>query len=99
MQQPLRSRQELRDQKLAAARRKEQEEDRILAEMTASHPAAIEILRRIFFDVPSYTQGDAYHTSYREGQRAAIQFLITAETRVREDNYETPENALEERSG
>ena len=36
----------------------------------------LKALRKLFFDVKAYTKGDPYHTSFKEGQRDVVGFMI-----------------------
>lgn len=49
--------------------------DRIF-QMDKDGQAILEELARLFYDRPSYTQGDTHETAYKEGQRSVVAFLI-----------------------
>lgn len=39
---------------------------------------AMAILEELFYDRPSYHQGDPYHTAFREGQRDVVGYIKQA---------------------
>ena len=53
--------------------------------MTPSGVECLKLLRKLFYDRPSYQKGDAYHTAFREGQRDVVGYIMQA----RDDHYKT----------
>ena len=55
-------------------------ENRCVAECfaTPNGKECLALLRKLFYDRPSYQKGDAYHTAFREGQRDVVGYIRQA---------------------
>lgn len=69
-----------RQDKLNNLRKEAEKEDHILAECFkgSNGEKTLDILKELFYDRPSYVQGDAYHTAFREGQRDVVGYIVQA---------------------
>lgn len=38
-----------------------------------------------FYDIPSYTKGDPYHTAHLEGQRSVLRFVLSRLSQLPEE--------------
>lgn len=47
-----------------------------LFKQTADGEKILEELCRRFYDFPSYERGDTHHTSYNEGSKAVIHYIL-----------------------
>lgn len=75
-----------RQQRLEEVRRDALKEDYRVAKCFEGSEGEVGllILKRLFYDRPSYVQGDPYHTAFREGQRDVVGYIIEAIERVEE---------------
>jgi len=80
--------------KLDKLQKEAEAEDRIIfdAVNTRQGKDLMKLFRRLFYDRPSYVDGNPHKTSFREGQRDVVGMMIEAQNRIEGvDNVESIE--------